>query len=73
MRNTQEIRNTMENKNQDDWITFDELYWLIEQAENLEKIKKLSNVEEITLADFAKEVLRIIEGREIPIRNPKKE
>jgi hypothetical protein len=38
--------------------------WLIKQAEQLDKIKKLSNSEDIALAEFAKEVLIIIEGRE---------
>ncbi|MBS4173503.1 hypothetical protein [Bacillus sp. FJAT-49736] len=42
--------------------------WLIEQAEMIEKIKKLSNAEDITLADFAKETLKIIECRETPTR-----
>ncbi|WP_442636546.1 hypothetical protein [Rossellomorea marisflavi] len=43
--------------------------WLLEQAEQLERIKQLSNAEELTLVDFAKEVLIIIEGRETPRRS----
>lgn len=43
-------------------------HWLIEQVEKLVRIKMISNVEDLTLVDFAKEVLKIIEGRETPTR-----
>lgn len=49
-------------------VSIEEMDWLVEQAEHMEKIKKLSYAEGLTLADFAKEVLRIIEGREVPTR-----
>jgi hypothetical protein len=39
------------------------------KVKQLDKIKQLSNVEELTLADFAKEVFIIIEGRDTPPRN----
>jgi hypothetical protein len=46
----------------------DDVDWLIEQAEMIEKIKKFSNAEDITLGEFAKVTLSIVEGREIPKR-----
>lgn len=52
-----------------DWSNIvDERNSLQEKVKQFEKIKELSNAEDITLADFAKEVLRIIEGRELPTR-----
>ena len=45
---------------------------LLDSAEQLEKIKKLSKeVEDMSLSDFAIEVLRIIEGKDIPSRKPR--
>jgi hypothetical protein len=40
MRDIQDIKKGMKSKNQDDWITFDEINWVIEQAEELERYKK---------------------------------
>lgn len=55
------------------YLETDDVDYLVETIEQvicqLEKIKQLSNVEELTLADFAKEVLRITEGKDTPTRN----
>ncbi|MBD1379151.1 hypothetical protein [Metabacillus arenae] len=42
----------------------DSIPYLIKQAEKIDKINQLSNADELTLSDFAKETLLIIEERE---------
>jgi hypothetical protein len=33
------IKTGLESDNQDDWLTFDDIYWLIEQAEKVAKLE----------------------------------
>jgi hypothetical protein len=66
-----EIKTNAVTTKQHDFITeipYEDFEWLIQQAEQLQKIKMLSNAEELTVADFGLDVLRIIENREIQTR-----
>jgi hypothetical protein len=42
MRTIQEIKKGMKSKNQDDWITFNELDWLIRRAEKADIYEDLA-------------------------------
>jgi hypothetical protein len=42
MRTIQEIKKGMTSKDQDDWITFDELDWLIKRAEKADRYEDLA-------------------------------
>lgn len=37
MRTIQEIKSGMKSKNQDEWVTFDEIDWVIKQAEKADR------------------------------------
>lgn len=63
VRSIQEIEKGMKNKNQDDWITFDEIEWLIEQVVIMKiEIKRLN--EEIedseSQMEYIKEIVKDI-------------
>lgn len=71
----QEIKNRYKNAYIEDFGDYEivhvdkkELDWFIAQAEQLERVRKLSIAENLTLAEFAKAVLILVEGREIPTR-----
>ena len=46
----------------------EQVLWFIEQAEKLEKIQKFANAEDITIGEFTKITLSIIEDRELSKR-----
>lgn len=49
-------------------VKYEDVKWLIEQAELLEKIKRLSHIENLTVGEFASGVLLLIDNKEIPTR-----
>jgi hypothetical protein len=52
MRSIQEIKKAMSSKNQDEWITFNEIDWVINQAEKVERYEKA--LEEISRVGYSK-------------------
>ena len=45
MNRLQKIKNGLRSKNQDEWLTFDDIEWLIEQAEKAEELIKINEKE----------------------------
>jgi len=70
LRSLAEIKHLIQTNYADHLYTC-ELEWLVEQAETLQEIKKLTKIENMYLSDFAFEVLKIVEKPEIPTRKPR--
>ena len=67
MRSLFEIKHLVET-NYSDHLTSNELEWLVEQAETLQKLKELNEIDGMYLDDFAFEVLKIIDKPKLPTR-----
>lgn len=53
-------------------IKTSQLKWLIEQAENLEKIRETFYAEDTNVVDGYRKIIEVFEGKEKPTRNIRK-